>query len=141
MQGPKVLPWLWYDRQRCNAAACVPMEDHQNWQVGAEGATIIICNTSDGQVPEAYWEALEQNEEANQSADNVMSYPLSFGGAGVNGSGGTNREGGSDGPPSIPSTSEQGSLMGNAAASMGRELTTFMKRLKSNTSRSGRNQI
>ena len=51
--APKVLPWLWSDRQRCNTGAAAPMAVQQTWEVGPEGAVLMVCHNPDGEVPEA----------------------------------------------------------------------------------------
>lgn len=142
VNGPKVLPWLWCDRQRCNASACMPMADVQTWEVGLEGASVVVCLTPDGDVPEAVWEAEEKGwDEAAQRAAQLSSFPIGSlsGGLSRELGGGLNGEGVHGDPAAQLSSASlsysednQASLMGSAAAAVGREFSSLVGRLKRN---------
>ena len=58
-EAPRILPWLWCSRYRCNQAAAVgggsggglKLLKHRMWRAGPEGALLLACRTETGDVP------------------------------------------------------------------------------------------
>jgi len=126
--APAILPWLWHGGQLCNLGACVCMREKLEWTVGEEVAILVVCHQLDGSVPPAVidWQAKWKEVDGRLRAHSELaSFPL-----GASQISGRDFD---DVPPrgtSTASESEQGSLMGAAAASVGREFGSMLSRLR-----------
>lgn len=133
VSAPWVLPWMWNTSQLCNACAIVPMVPQLKWTAGPEGATVVVCHQADGSVPPWVEEWHDAKSHAD-AKDKLTSFPLGADG-GIASSGASVSDQGDAGlgrAASTPGGSEQGSLMGSAAAAMGRELGSMMSFLRRN---------
>lgn len=82
-KAPRILPWLWCSRYRCNQAAAVgssagggggiKLAEQLMWQAGREGALLLVCLTEGGEVPQGLLDAEDAAElaaiEAAAAAD------------------------------------------------------------------------
>ena len=54
-EAPRILPWLWCSRYRCNQATAagggLKLAEHRMWRAGPEGALLLACRTETGEVP------------------------------------------------------------------------------------------
>jgi hypothetical protein len=76
-QAPRILPWLWCSRYRCNQATAagggggsggLKLAADQMWRAGPEGALLLVCLTEAGEVPEGVLEAEDAAELAAMEA-------------------------------------------------------------------------
>ena len=76
-EAPRILPWLWCSRYRCNQATAagggvgsggLKLAADQMWQAGPEGALLLVCLTEAGEVPEGVLEAEDAAELAAMEA-------------------------------------------------------------------------
>jgi hypothetical protein len=122
--APAVLPWLWHDRWVSAIGSNVSVIEVVEWQVGWQGAHVVVAYNSDGTVPDCVLDYEDRMEEKDQErkANELTSFPLS-----PPSPAGNSTESGMKRVPSH-SGSESGSLRGTAAAGMKDALMGLLRR-------------
>ena len=68
-QAPRVLPWLWCPRFRCNAGDSGRVQEDKRWRAGPEGALLLVGLTEGGEVPAGVAEAEADAAAAHAAAE------------------------------------------------------------------------
>jgi hypothetical protein len=129
--APAVLPWLWHDRWVSAVGSNASIVEVVEWQVGWQGAHVVVAYNSDGTVPDCvldYEEGMEEKERERKASE-LKSFPLSSpspSGGGMNENHVTPTTGIKR--VSSQSGSESGSLRGTAAAAMKDTLMGLLRR-------------
>lgn len=118
--APRVFPWFWDERIMRSIGASVAGPDAVDWKAGTQGATLAVCCQPDGRIPRGVVEWQESSALPSRRPTDVTSFPID----------GTAADTGGFPQGSSVSGSEQGSLMGNAAAAVGREFSAVLSRLR-----------
>jgi hypothetical protein len=120
--APAVLPWLWHDRWVSAIGLNASTVEVVEWQVGWQGAHVVVAYNADGTVPDCVldYEDRMEEKERERKAEELTSFPLSPPSPGDT----------MNGMKRVPSHSgsESGSLRGTAAAGMKDALQKLLRR-------------